>query len=134
MRRRLDDRETHVCANVEDQNLDRADLALDPLDERRDIGFDPGVEPERIGFAAFGADRFRQRVDGVGVARPSGDADAEALASEGARDRSAESVAGPDHQADAAFRLAHKPKPGPETAPNGADHRAQLAPPKPVRA
>src|SRR5271170_1416933 len=75
LRRRLDDRETHVGANVEDQNFDRA-----------------------------------------GVARPSGDAGAEALASEGARDRSAESVAGPDHQADAASRLAHKLKPGPETA------------------
>ena len=75
--------------------------------------------PKRISLAAFRANRLRERVDGVGVARPSGDADVESLAGEGARDRSAEPVAGPDHQTDAASlpRAAHAAKPGATARP-----------------
>jgi hypothetical protein len=44
--------------------------------------------------------------------RPSGEADAKPLASEGACDRGAKSIASPDHEADAARRsqVAHRPK------------------------
>ena len=103
----------HIGADVEDEHLDRADLALDPFDERRDIGFDARVEPERVSLAALRADRLRQLVDRLCMSRPPGDADAKALARKGARDRGAEPVARPDHEADAASLLiAHGRKSG----------------------
>ena len=108
-RRRLDDGKAHIGANVEDENLDRADLALDPLDQRHDIVFDARVEPERVSLAAFRADRLSQLVDRLGMTRPPRHADAKAVPREGARDRGPEPVAGPDHQADSTHwrRFAH---------------------------
>jgi hypothetical protein len=109
LRRRLDDRETHIGADVEDEHLDRADLALDPFDERCYIAFDARVEPECVSLAALRADRLRQIVDRLSVSWAPGDADAKALPREGARNRSAEPIACPDNQTDAAPlpRLAH---------------------------
>src|SRR6202142_3218054 len=112
-RRRLDDRETHIGADIEDEHLDRADLALDPFDERRDIVFDARVEPARVSLATLRTDRLSQLVDRLGISRPPGDADAKALAREGVRDRGAEPIACPDDKADAAFtpRLGHELQP-----------------------
>src|ERR1700733_10674500 len=114
----LDDRKTHIRPDIEDEDLDRADLALDPLDERHNVGFDARVEPERMSLAALRADRLRQLVDRPGMPRPPGDADAKALPREGARDRGAESLARPDHEANATSlpRLVHGPKPEPGNA------------------
>src|ERR1700733_4954759 len=108
-RGRLDDRETDIGANIEDEHLDRTDLALDPFNERGDIIFDPGVESESVSFAALRTDRLRQLVDRLIVPRSPSDAGAKALARKGMRDRGAEPIARPDDKADPAFtgRLAH---------------------------
>ena len=105
----------HIRADIEDENLDCADLPLDPLDQRRDIGLDARVEPEGVSLAALGANRRRQPVDRLGMPGPPGDADPQALAGEGVRDRGAEPVARADHQADARS-VAHEPKPQPANA------------------
>ena len=119
LRRRLDDREAHVRADIEDEDLDRADLALDPLDQRCDIAFDARIEPERVSVATLRADRLRELVDRLGMPRTAGDADAKAFPREGARDRSAESIACPDNQADATSGLSSSHPPAPELEGDG---------------
>src|SRR6185437_10529344 len=118
-RGRLDDRETHVRADIEDQDLDRANLALDPFDKRHDIAFDARVQTERVSFAALRADRLRKHVDRLAMPRPPRGADAKTLAREGVRDRGAEPIARPDNQAYAASLrlLAHGHKSGKFTTP-----------------
>ena len=101
-RRRLEDREAHIGADIEDEDLDRADLALDPFEERDDIAFVARVEPEGVSLAALRADRLRELVDRLIMSRPAGDADAKAFAREGARNRSAKPIACPDDETDAA--------------------------------
>ncbi len=75
LRRRLDHGKAHVGADVEDGDFERADLALDAGDERDDLRLDPRVKAERKRRAARFADRARQRLDLVEMARPAGHAD-----------------------------------------------------------
>src|SRR6202042_1711173 len=75
----LDDRETHIRPDIEDEDLDRADLALDPLNECHNVGFDARVEPECVSLAALRADCLRHFFDLLGIPPPSGDAYAKAL-------------------------------------------------------
>ena len=58
----LDDAEADVAADVEDGDLDRADVALDPLEQRDDLLLPAGVGPERERAAARGLDRRDERL------------------------------------------------------------------------
>ena len=107
LRGRFDDGKADVGADVENQNLDRPDGSLDLVEEGDGIGLVARVEPERMRFAAFGADAFGERLQRLEVARAARHDDGQTLAGEGARDRRAEAVARSDDDTDAAAAFSH---------------------------
>ena len=95
------DREIDVGADIVDRDLDGSDLALNRVDQRRDLFLLAGVAAEGARLAARGLDLADQGCELVGVpARHAGDI---ALAREAPRDRSAGRIARADHQS----RLVH---------------------------
>ena len=92
----LEDAARHVGADVEDEGLDRADVALDALDQRGDLLFLARVGGEAVGLTTGGTDLVDQRLQLVGAAP--GHAGHVALAGEALGDGPAGGVAGADHQ------------------------------------
>jgi hypothetical protein len=90
----LGDRKPDVRPDVEDTDLDRRDLRLDPGEERDHLVLLPRVDAERVGVSASAADGRGKRFELVGMAAH--DDGGVALAGETAGDRAAQSVAGAD--------------------------------------
>jgi hypothetical protein len=63
----LADREADIGADVIDRDLDLADVALDLLEQRRDLLFLPRVVAEAARLAAFGFDVPDERLQLVGM-------------------------------------------------------------------
>src|SRR3546814_11041426 len=64
--RRFGDREIHIGADVEHRDLDRADLGLDPTEQRDHRVFVARVGGEGGRLMALVADRLREGVEQVG--------------------------------------------------------------------
>ncbi len=105
--RRVADVETDIAADIEDENLDLADLGLDPGEQLGHLRLVARVGAERMNLAAFIADPLGKRLELVGVAarHDSG----VALAREATGDRSARRIPRADHDAD--FILGHEASP-----------------------
>ena len=101
LRRRLQDGEAHVAADVEHHRLHRSHVGLDAVEEGADLLLAPRVQAEGAGTAAVGDDAVHQRLQRRGGAPR--DADLVALAREAAGDRRTGGVAGADHAAHAGF-------------------------------
>ncbi|MNP30509.1 hypothetical protein D3C76_1235840 [compost metagenome] len=94
----VEDAAGHVGADVEDEGLDRADVALDGFHQLDDFLFLARIGGEAMGLAALGTDGVHQRLQLV--RRTAGDAGYVAFAGEAPGDGPAGGIAGADHQHD----------------------------------
>ena len=83
----------------------RADLRLDPVDERDHVRLLARIDAEGVGDPAFRADRIRGGFELVLVAGTPGEADAQPLACKRPSDGGAHPVARADDEADAGTGL-----------------------------
>lgn len=92
----LENAARHIGADIEDKRLDRANVALDGLDQLRHLFFLAGIGAKTMGLAARSADLVHQGLQLLGLA--SCDAGGVPLAGETLGNFPSGGIAGTDHQ------------------------------------
>ena len=100
LRGRLDDGKAHVRADIEDEDLQRADLRSIRSTRAATSASTARVQTKSERLAALRADRSRQRLERLEMARAARHADGRPSRAKGPRDRCAKPVARADDEAD----------------------------------
>src|SRR5258707_379731 len=100
-RRRLDEAETDIGADVEHHYFEGPDPRFDVIEQRRHVGFDAGVDAEGVRDATLPSDVAGQRLKLFEMAGAAGETDGMTFAGESSGNGAAEPVPRADDEANA---------------------------------